>query len=130
MRLCKWLSVLSMCLIGVAHADIRVGIDLSTTGPAAAIGIPSRNTVQMWPQTLGGQRALMAAPDIRQIDDDSDIARESAIRQDPRRPPVEHMAVFAIGSEYPVLQLETLAGRHAIRVIPPLEFQIVRVNHP
>ena len=42
---------------GTAHADIRVGIDLSTTGPAAAIGIPSRNTVLMWPPTLGGQRA-------------------------------------------------------------------------
>ncbi|GJG93398.1 ABC transporter substrate-binding protein [Cupriavidus pauculus] len=51
------LPVLSMCLTGVAHADIRVGVDLSTTGPAAAIGIPSQNTVQLWPQTLGGQRA-------------------------------------------------------------------------
>lgn len=51
------LPVISFCLMGAAHADIRVGVDLSTTGPAAAIGIPSRNTVQMWPQTLGGQRA-------------------------------------------------------------------------
>ncbi len=40
-----------------AHADIRVGIDVSTTGPAASIGIPSKNTVLMWPQTLGGQKA-------------------------------------------------------------------------
>ncbi|MDE4919250.1 branched-chain amino acid transport system substrate-binding protein [Cupriavidus metallidurans] len=62
MRLRKLLlPVMSMLSFGVAtgsaHADIRVGVDLSTTGPAAAIGIPSRNTVQMWPQTLGGQRA-------------------------------------------------------------------------
>lgn len=28
-----------------AQADIRVGVVLSTTGPAAAIGIPSKNTV-------------------------------------------------------------------------------------
>ncbi|HBD35071.1 MAG TPA: branched-chain amino acid ABC transporter substrate-binding protein, partial [Cupriavidus sp.] len=59
MRLRKLLlPVMSMLSFGVAsgsaHADIRVGVDLSTTGPAAAIGIPSRNTVQMWPQTLGG----------------------------------------------------------------------------
>ncbi|CAG9177406.1 ABC transporter substrate-binding protein [Cupriavidus respiraculi] len=39
------------------RADIRVGIDVSTTGPAASIGIPSKNTVLMWPQTLGGQKA-------------------------------------------------------------------------
>ncbi len=51
------LPLVSMCVATAAHADIRVGIDLSTTGPAAAIGIPSRNTVQLWPQTLGGQRA-------------------------------------------------------------------------
>lgn len=51
------LPLVSMCVVTAAHADIRVGIDLSTTGPAAAIGIPSRNTVQLWPQTLGGQRA-------------------------------------------------------------------------
>lgn len=40
-----------------AQADIRVGVDLSTTGPAASIGIPSKNTVLMWPQTIGGQKA-------------------------------------------------------------------------
>lgn len=51
------LPLAALCLASAAHADIRVGIDLSTTGPAAAIGIPSRNTVQLWPQTLGGQRA-------------------------------------------------------------------------
>ncbi|WP_066732017.1 ABC transporter substrate-binding protein [Cupriavidus sp. D384] len=51
------LPVMSMCLIGAARADIRVGVDLSLTGSAAAIGIPSTNTVQLWPQTLGGQRA-------------------------------------------------------------------------
>lgn len=40
-----------------AQAQIKVGVDLSTTGPAASIGIPSKNTVLMWPQTLGGQKA-------------------------------------------------------------------------
>ena len=51
------------------HADIRVGIDVSTTGPAASIGIPSKNTVMMWPQTLGGQRAQYVI-----LDDGSDPA--------------------------------------------------------
>ena len=50
-----------------ARADIRVGVVLSTTGPAAAIGIPSKNTVQMWPATIGGQRAQIIV-----LDDASD----------------------------------------------------------
>jgi hypothetical protein len=41
-----------------ARADIRVGIDVSTTGPAASIGIPSKNTVLMWPQTGRPEGAL------------------------------------------------------------------------
>ncbi len=46
-----------LCGATLAHAEITVGIDLATTGPAAAIGIPSKNVVQMWPETLGGQKA-------------------------------------------------------------------------
>ncbi|HHU94835.1 MAG TPA: ABC transporter substrate-binding protein [Alcaligenaceae bacterium] len=37
-------------------ADINVGITLSTTGPAASLGIPERNTVQMLPQEIGGEK--------------------------------------------------------------------------
>ncbi len=48
----------SLLLASVAaRADITIGIDLATTGPAAAIGIPSKNVVLMWPQTLGGEKA-------------------------------------------------------------------------
>ncbi|CAG9176051.1 hypothetical protein LMG23992_03088 [Cupriavidus laharis] len=47
----------TVLIANAAQADIRVGIDVSTTGPAASIGIPSKNTVLMWPQTLGGQKA-------------------------------------------------------------------------
>lgn len=46
-----------LCAATLAHAEITVGIDLATTGPAAAIGIPSKHVVQMWPETLGGQKA-------------------------------------------------------------------------
>jgi branched-chain amino acid transport system substrate-binding protein len=28
-----------------AHADLKVGVDLSSTGPAAAIGITSKNAI-------------------------------------------------------------------------------------
>ncbi|MBU9563425.1 ABC transporter substrate-binding protein [Burkholderia multivorans] len=38
-----------------AHADLKVGVDLSSTGPAAAIGITSKNAILMWPKTIAGQ---------------------------------------------------------------------------
>ncbi|CAG9255752.1 ABC transporter substrate-binding protein [Paraburkholderia unamae] len=50
-----------------AHADIKVGIDLSSTGPAAAIGITSKNAMLMWPETIAGQKA-----DYIVLDDGSD----------------------------------------------------------
>ncbi len=40
-----------------AYADLKVGIDLSTTGPAAVIGITSKNAILMWPKTIAGQPA-------------------------------------------------------------------------
>lgn len=40
-----------------AHADVKVGIDLSSTGPAAVIGITSKNAMLMWPKTIAGQPA-------------------------------------------------------------------------
>ncbi|HTH58684.1 MAG TPA: ABC transporter substrate-binding protein [Paraburkholderia sp.] len=52
---------------GVAHADLKVGIDLSSTGPAAAIGITSKNAMLMWPNTIAGQKA-----DYIVLDDGSD----------------------------------------------------------
>jgi branched-chain amino acid transport system substrate-binding protein len=40
-----------------AQAQLKVGIDLSSTGPAAAIGITSKNAMLMWPKTIAGQNA-------------------------------------------------------------------------
>ncbi len=68
-RLLLAAAVLAAAASRPAQADIRVGIDVSTTGPAAAIGIPSKNTVLMWPQTIGGQKAHYVV-----LDDGSDPA--------------------------------------------------------
>ena len=37
-------------------ADINVGVVVSTTGPAASLGIPEKNTIALLPQTMGGQK--------------------------------------------------------------------------
>ncbi|MEI2415000.1 ABC transporter substrate-binding protein [Orrella sp. JC864] len=53
-----------------AHAQITVGVALSTTGPAAAIGIQSQNAIRLWPDTLGGQPARYVI-----LDDGTDVSR-------------------------------------------------------
>ncbi len=40
----------------VAAQDIKVGVTLSATGPAASLGIPERNTFALVPQTIGGRK--------------------------------------------------------------------------
>ena len=41
---------------GSALADINVGLSLATTGPAAALGIPQRNTIPLLPTEIEGQK--------------------------------------------------------------------------
>jgi branched-chain amino acid transport system substrate-binding protein len=40
----------------VAAQDIKVGVTLSATGPAASLGIPERNTFPLLPQTIAGRK--------------------------------------------------------------------------
>jgi branched-chain amino acid transport system substrate-binding protein len=39
-----------------ASADINVGVTLSATGPAASLGIPEKNTIDLLPRTIAGQK--------------------------------------------------------------------------
>ena len=39
-----------------AVADIKVGVTVSATGPAASLGIPEKNTIALMPKTIGGQK--------------------------------------------------------------------------
>lgn len=58
---------LALCILIIAHAalfiwggpasaQIRIGMTLSTTGPAASIGEPSKNVALMWPREIAGQK--------------------------------------------------------------------------
>jgi branched-chain amino acid transport system substrate-binding protein len=40
----------------VAAQDIKIGVTVSATGPAASLGIPERNTFPLMPQTMGGRK--------------------------------------------------------------------------
>lgn len=38
-----------------ALAQIKIGVTLSTTGPASSLGIPEKNTIPLLPKTIGGK---------------------------------------------------------------------------
>ena len=52
---------------GLAHAEIKVGVITSSTGPAAVVGIPQKNTVALLPGEIAGQKV-----DYIVLDDGSD----------------------------------------------------------
>ena len=39
----------------IAQAQIKIGVTVSATGPAASLGIPEKNTVAMCPKTIAGK---------------------------------------------------------------------------
>lgn len=46
----------STALVNAAFADINVGVTLSTTGPASALGVPEKNAVQFLPTSIAGEK--------------------------------------------------------------------------
>ena len=67
-------AALSTCLgMGSASADVKIGLTISTTGPAASLGIPERNSVPFFPTEAGGQKIHWIV-----LDDGSDTAKAVA----------------------------------------------------
>jgi branched-chain amino acid transport system substrate-binding protein len=61
MHVCRLLAAIAAALaiagaVGPAQADINVGVTLSATGPAASLGIPEKNTFELLPATISGQK--------------------------------------------------------------------------
>lgn len=48
-------ALLAMAYAGDAAAQIKVGVTLSATGPAASLGIPEKNTFPLLPKTIAGK---------------------------------------------------------------------------
>jgi branched-chain amino acid transport system substrate-binding protein len=49
-------GLVAFCLSVAAHADVNVGVTVSATGPAASLGIPEKNTIELLPKLIGGQK--------------------------------------------------------------------------
>lgn len=69
MKLIARLSIAAVATLyaSAASADINIGVILSLTGPAASLGIPARNTVELWPKEIDGQKVHVTI-----LDDASD----------------------------------------------------------
>lgn len=66
-KLVVGLAVCAAFGAGSAQADIKVGVILSLTGQAASLGIPAKETLEIWPKEIAGQKL-----DITILDDSSD----------------------------------------------------------
>ena len=58
----KLLAILLSTVAVAALADINVGVTVSATGPAASLGIPEKNTIELLPKTIAGQKVRLEMP--------------------------------------------------------------------
>jgi branched-chain amino acid transport system substrate-binding protein len=63
-------AALALALSTAVRADVTIGVTLSATGPAASLGIPEKNTIELLPATLGGEKIKWIV-----LDDASDTTR-------------------------------------------------------
>ena len=63
-------AAIAFALAVPAQADITVGITVSATGPAASLGIPQKNTMELLPATIGGEKVKWVL-----LDDASDTTK-------------------------------------------------------
>jgi branched-chain amino acid transport system substrate-binding protein len=55
LQACAIAAALAIAFSGVASAQVKVGVTVSATGPAASLGIPEKNTIPLCPKTAGGK---------------------------------------------------------------------------
>ncbi|MBN8986201.1 MAG: ABC transporter substrate-binding protein, partial [Rhizobiales bacterium] len=69
LRTKTWLIALATTALmaGSAHAQLKVGITMSASGPGAALGQPQSKTVAILPKEIAGQKVTYIA-----LDDESD----------------------------------------------------------
>ncbi|CAN5621627.1 ABC transporter substrate-binding protein [soil metagenome] len=48
-------AVMAFLAMGVAHADLTIGVVQPLTGPASGLGIPVKNGIAIWPKTIAGE---------------------------------------------------------------------------
>ena len=67
------LTILASIAAGSAQAQIKIGVTISTTGPAASLGVPQKNSIALLPKQIAGQTVEYIV-----LDDGSDSTRAVA----------------------------------------------------
>lgn len=67
---CSSVAMTLMCGAGAALAQVKIGVVLSTTGPAASLGIPEKNTIALLPKEIAGKSVEYIV-----LDDGSDTGK-------------------------------------------------------
>ncbi len=116
--LCSMLAGVAMVASHAAEAQIKVGIVVSATGPAASLGIPQKNTAALLPKEMSGQKIEYTV-----LDDASDTT--TAVKNIKKLIDEEHVDVVigpsttpnaiamtdpAVESETPVISMAAAAA--------------------
>jgi branched-chain amino acid transport system substrate-binding protein len=121
-------AVAAIALIGAApiaaQAQIKVGITLSATGPAASLGIPQKNSVALLPKTIGGKSveyivlddatdATNAVKNMRKLitEDNVDVVLGSSVTPN-------SLAMVDVASE---LQTPMISMAASARIVEPVD---------
>jgi branched-chain amino acid transport system substrate-binding protein len=83
-------AIANAVITGAAWADIQIGVTVSSSGPAASLGIPEKNTIALMPTTIAGQKVNYIV-----LDDASDTTNAVV---NARRFVSEHKVDVIIGS--------------------------------
>ncbi|MCR5885279.1 ABC transporter substrate-binding protein [Rhizobacter sp. J219] len=59
---------LNAALAPAAHADLKIGVNLSLTGPLSSLGLPIQKSLTLWPDKIGGEKVVLTV-----LDDASDV---------------------------------------------------------
>jgi branched-chain amino acid transport system substrate-binding protein len=70
LRLSAVVAATALTAAPLALADITIGVTLSATGPAASLGIPEKNTIEILPSSIAGEKIKWIV-----LDDASDTTR-------------------------------------------------------
>ncbi|MBU9613676.1 ABC transporter substrate-binding protein [Burkholderia multivorans] len=74
MKMNRWMEALLAaglaCAAAMASAQVKIGVTLSATGPAASLGIPEKNTIALLPKEIAGKSVQYIV-----LDDASDTSR-------------------------------------------------------
>ena len=49
-------ALLATFTVASSRADVTIGVSISLAGPTSALGIPTRNGIELWPKTIAGEK--------------------------------------------------------------------------